>query len=198
MDAKTRSDAWGENLPDDLRRQIYAYTRPPAKDEAERPFIENFDEACGFLLSRGLAVPSRAGWYRFLARMRRDEKLALVARAASSGETAADLASEASVDPAVAAAAFDALAVDAATDGDGKTAALYANAAAKYRDAVHAAADLELRRAAQKVKEEELKIAQEKLALLQAKEAKAVATVANETLTPEQREARLKEIFGLS
>ena len=47
------------------------------------------------------------------------------------------------------------------------------------------------------MKEDELKIAQKKLEIMEAKEAAAVKTVNDTKLTPEEREARLKEIFGI-
>ena len=35
---KTRKDAWGENLPEETRWQLYAYTKPPAEGE-DRPWL---------------------------------------------------------------------------------------------------------------------------------------------------------------
>ena len=197
-DRKTRSDAWGEDLPDETRRQIYRLTKPPRNEETEGPRIASYEDALGYAVENGVEPPSRAGWYRFLARMRRDEKLALVARAASSGGTAADLASEAKIDPAVAAAAFDALAVDAATDGDAKTSALYANAAAKYRDAIRTAQELALRTRAQTVKEDELRLAREKFEAAERRLDAARGVAQDETLTDAERVAKIKGIFGIS
>ena len=78
-----------------------------------------------------------------------------------------------------------------------ESAALYANAAAKFRDATIKSSEITLRERAQSVKEEELKIAQERLRILQAREAKAVDALTETKLTPAEREAKLKEIFGL-
>lgn len=196
--AKTRSDAWGEDLPEETRWELYRLTKPPREGGGEGPRLKSYEDARGHAAARGIPPPSRAGWYRFLARMRRDENVSLVARAASSGGTAADLASEAGIDPAVAAAAFDALAVDAATGGDAKTSALYANAAAKYRDAIRAAADLELRTRSQAVKEEELKLARERFEAAERRLDAARETVADARLTDAERVARIRGIFGIS
>ena len=186
--AKTRSDAWGEDLPEETRWEIYGFTKPPREgDDASREHAA----------ARGIAPPSRAGWYRFLARMRKAEHLRLVYRVQGAGETATDLAREAGITDATAAEAFRALSVNAAMDGDDKGAALYANAAAKFRDATLKSSEITLRERAQTVKEEELKIAQERLRILQAREAKAVDALTETKLTPAEREAKLKEIFGL-
>lgn len=195
--AKTRADAWGESLPEEIRWEIYNLTKPPREGDGDRPHLRSYDDAREHAAARGIPPPSRAGWYRFLARMRTAEHLRLVYRVAGSGETADAIVREARIDDATAAEAFRALSVNAAMDGDDKGAALYSGAAAKFRDAALRAGELALRERAQAVKEEELKIAQEKLKLLQAKEAKAGATLADETLTPAEREARLKEIFGI-
>ena len=196
--AKTRSDAWGEDLPEETRWELYRLTKPPREGGGEGPRLRSYEDARGHAAARGIPPPSRAGWYRFLARMRRDENISLVARAASSGGTAADLASEAKIDPAVAAAAFDALAVDAATDGDAKTSALYANAAAKYRDAIRTAQELALRTRAQAVKEDELRLARERFEAAERRLDAAKGVARDETLTDAERIAKIKGIFGMS
>ena len=98
----------------------------------------------------------------------------------------------------MAAAAFDALAVDAATDGDAKTSALYANAAAKYRDAIRTAQELALRTRAQTVKEDELRLAREKFEAAERRLDAARGVAQDETLTDAERVAKIKGIFGIS
>lgn len=195
---KTRSDAWGEDLPEETLWEIYGYTKPPREgDDESRPHLKSYEDAREHAAARGITPPSRAGWYRFLARMRKAEHLRLVYRVQGAGETATDLAREAGITDATAAEAFRALSVNAAMDGDDKGAALYANAAAKFRDATLKSSEITLRERAQTVKEEELKIAQEKLRLLQAKEAKAVDAVSDAQLTDAERVEKVKSIFGI-
>ena len=194
---KTRSDAWGEDLPEETRWEIFGFTKPPREDDADRPHLKSYEDAREHAAARGIAPPSRAGWYRFLARMRKAEHLRLVYRVQGAGETATDLAREAGITDATAAEAFRALSVNAAMDGDDKGAALYANAAAKFRDATLKSSEITLRERAQTVKEEELKIAQEKLRILQAKEAKAVDAVSDAQLTDAERVEKVKSIFGI-
>jgi len=195
--SKTRSDAWGEDIPEATRWEIYSFTKPPREGDEERPHLKSYEDAREYAAGRGISPPSRAGWYRFLARMRKEDHLRLVYRVQGSGETATDLARETGISDATAAEAFRALSVNAAMDGDDKGAALYANAAAKFKDAVLKADELALRGRAQAVKEEELRIAQERLRILQAKEAKAVEAVADVQLSDAERVERIKSIFGI-
>ena len=68
---KTRSDAWGEDLPEETRWEIYGFTKPPREgDDESRPHLKSYEDAREHAAARGITPPSRAGWYRFLARMR--------------------------------------------------------------------------------------------------------------------------------
>ena len=173
---KTRSDAWGEDLPEETRWEIYGFTKPPREgDDASRPHLKSYEDAREHAAARGITPPSRAGWYRFLARMRKEEHLRLVYRVQGAGETATDLAREAGITDATAAEAFRALSVNAAMDGDDKGAALYANAAAKFRDATLKSSEITLRERAQETKDEQLKLAREKFEFDAAKKAMELA-----------------------
>lgn len=181
---KTRIDAWGEELSEETRWEIYGLTKPPQEGDEERVYLRTYEDAKAYL-AEGLRLspPSRAGWYRFLARMRQQLQLKTIFRVSGSCESAKEMASEAKIDFTKAADAFRAQAVDAAMDGNEKAAALYANAATAF--------------AQESRKAEELKIALRKLELLEKKEADAKKTVTDTKLTPEEREQKLKEIFGL-
>lgn len=178
--AKTRTDAWGENLPEDLKARLYAWTKPPAPDEAgesmgpARPWLKSYEDALRQLSLEGVVAPSRAGWYRFLGRMRRAERLSLVYRVASSAGTAKDVAGAARVSDAVAAETFKALAVDAAMAGDEKTASLYAGAASAIAARLQKDRELALRR-------EKFEAAEKRLEAVQ----NAVKSAKTGGLTPE-------------
>ena len=173
---KTRSDAWGEDLPEETRWEIYGYTKPPREgDDASRPHLKSYEDARDHAAARGITPPSRAGWYRFLARMRKAEHLRLVYRVQGAGETATDLARAAGISDATAAEAFRALSVNAAMDGDDKGAALYANAAAKFKEATLKSNELALRERAQATKDDQLKLAREKFEFDAAKKAMELA-----------------------
>ena len=197
--AKTRSDAWGEQLTDTERWDIFRLTKPPREGEDEnRVVLRSYEDSKTYIAdSLRLSPPSRAGWYRFLARMRKEERLQLICRVSGSAESAHDLAAEAKIDSAKAGETFRALAVDAAMNGDDKAASLYASAASMFLNSSQKEVELKLKDRAQSVKEEELRIAQEKLKIEQQKNAKATETIKDTKLTPEEREQKLKEIFGL-
>lgn len=194
--AKTRSDAWGEDLPEETRWELYNLSKPP-QDGEDRPYLRTYELAREHIAALSLTPPARAGWYRFLARMRTEDQRRLVFRCAGSRDSAQSLADESRVSDAVAAEAFKALAVDAAISGDRKGAALFTPAADKYRASVSKAAELDLRARAQQTKEDELRLAREKFEAAEKRLAKTAETVADTKLTPEEKEARLKEIYGI-
>ena len=200
---KTRSDAWGEDLPEETRWEIYGFTKPPRDgDDESRPHLKSYEDAREHAAARGITPPSRAGWYRFLARMRKAEHLRLVYRVQGAGETATDLAREAGITDATAAEAFRALSVNAAMDGDDKGAALYANAAAKFRDATLKSSEITLRARAQETKDEQLKLAREKFEFDAAKKAMELAAeikdvAGDDSLDDDEKIQKVREaLFG--
>ena len=183
---KTRADAWGEDLSEEKRWEIYNLTKPPREDgDTPRVWLKTFDDAREYLVdSLHLSPPSRTGWYRFLSRMRQEAHLKQIYRVAGNAESAKTMTGEAKIDFAAAAAALRAKAIDATMEDDIKGAAIYANAAVSF--------------AAEARKADELKIAQKKLELLEKKEAAAVKAVNDEQLTSEERVKRIKGIFGIA
>ena len=162
--SKTRSDAWGEDLPEETRWEIYALTKPPTDEEREagRAWLRDFrHDVLPYLSLHGYVAPSQSAWYRFLGRMRRTERVRLVASVESSSGTAGDLA-RAAVDDATAAEAYKGLSVDAAMAGDAKSAALYAQAANAFRDRAQKGEELRLKVRAQETRDAQLKLAREK------------------------------------
>lgn len=201
--SKTRSDAWGEDLPEETRWEIYGFTKPPREgDDESRPHLKSYEDAREHAAARGIPPPSRAGWYRFLARMRKAEHLRLVYRVQGAGETATDLAREAGISDATAAEAFRALSVNAAMDGDDKGAALYANAAAKFKEATLKSNELALRERAQATKDDQLRLAREKFEFDAAKKAMALAAeikgiAADDGLDDDEKIQKVREaLFG--
>ena len=192
---KTRSDAWGETLPEETRWRLYRWSKPLAEGEDPRPELHTYELAKAQLEKEGVTPPARPGWYRFLARMRLEDKLQLVCNARESGEGAREI-SRASVSDKVAAETFRALAVDAAMNGDEKGADLYSAASARFAAGALHRADLDLRARAQTVKEAELALAREKFEAAERRLNAAKETANDTQLTNEQKLAKMKEIFG--
>ena len=200
---KTRSDAWGEDLPEETRWEIYGFTKPPREgDDESRPHLKSYEDAREHAAARGITPPSRAGWYRFLARMRKAEHLRLVYRVQGAGETATDLAREAGITDATAAEAFRALSVNAAMDGDDKGAALYALTAARFKAATIKSGEFALRERAQATKEEQLRLEREKFEYNAAKKAREFAAesktvAADDGLDDDEKIQKVREaLFG--
>lgn len=180
VDRKTNSNAWGENLAEELRWELYGLTKAPTEEEkaSGRPWLKDYrGDVVPYLEGRGLAVPSRSGWYRFLGRMRCLDRMRLVYQVRSSSETAKMLA-RAGIDDETAAEAFKSRAVDAAMEGDDRAAALYASAANAFRDRAAKSKELALKEAAQRTKEETLRLAREKFEAAERREA-AIAAAAD-------------------
>ena len=83
---KERIDAWGADLADDVRWEIYDSSKGLAwpKGVADR------------LEAMGIShLPSRAGWYRFLARMRKADaarRIEKIAQSVAEAQAVAELA----------------------------------------------------------------------------------------------------------
>lgn len=164
MRHKTHSNAWGEDLPEQTRWELYALTKPPteAEREAGRAWLRDFRaDVLPHLAAAGLAAPGRSAWYRFLGRMREAE----AAKAIISVETSKRIAQgivRADVDARLAADMMTALSVDAASKGNDEAAKILADSAAKYHAAALGAQKLRLDEKRQRTAEETLRLAREK------------------------------------
>lgn len=194
---KVRSDAWGEDFTEELRWALYSYTKPPTEEEkaSGRPWLRSYEDAAAWLEAGGHPVPKRTSWYRFLERMREEA----AERRVLSVETAKRIArgiQKVQVDSKLAADMFTGMSVDAMTQGNEDAAKILADAAAKYAGTALAERKLELDRAAQATKEEQLRLAREKFEAAERREAAAKGALADSALSDEDKVARMKEIFG--
>ena len=183
---KTRSDAWGEDLSEALKWELYK--------------LADYEAGCDRLaqlkLSGELDIepPSRAGWYRFLTRRRAEENIGRIQGGVAEAE---NIAATSHISDATLVNALKALAADRVTSGDDKAGVAFVAAATALIDRMQKERDLELKAAAQETKDEQLKLAREKFAAAERRENAAKAAVTDKSLSPEEREAKLKEIYGL-
>ena len=152
LEPKERCDAWGANLPEETRWELYDACNGlawplPVVDELEK---------------RGIALPSRAGWYRFLLRMRKADAARRIEKIAQSVAEAQAVADKHGIKAAVFVETLKTLAIDKAMGGDDKAATALASAAASIWDRAQKEKELELKAAAQRTKDEQLKLAREK------------------------------------
>ena len=206
--AKTRKDAWGEDLPESTRREIFALTKPPTDEEREagRAWLRDYDsDVLPWLSLQGYAAPSRAAWYRFLGRMREED----ASRTIIGVETAKRIAqgvAKADVDPRLAADMMTALSVDEAAkppeERNEKAMQMFASAAALFTASAQRAAELELKDRAQKTKDETLRLAREKFEYDAAKKAMELAAeiktvAADDALDDDEKIRKVREaLFG--
>ena len=200
---KTRTDAWGEQLPEAERREIYSFTKPPTEEEAKagRPYLRNFErDVRPFLSLRGIVEPSVAGWYRFLGRMREEEAAQTVISVETSKRIARGIQA-AEVDAALAADMLTALAVDAASKHNEKAMQILASAASMFKAADQRERELRLKDRAQQTKDEQLKLAREKFAAaerrLKAVQEAVKTTKANGGGLSEEALAKIEQAVGM-
>lgn len=192
---KLRSDCWEGGLSEDLRDRLYDALLNGRDDEG-RPCV--LDYGAGAALAAGepyrLAAPSVPGYYRALGRARgaRAKRAAL-----SSLEAAAEVAPlirdhvKAAVGDEALADTFASLSATAVLEGAGaKTVSALGQLACSFRANA-------LRADANRTAAEQLKLAREKFEAAEKRLAAAKDAVADVRLTPEEREAKLKEIFGI-
>ena len=182
---KTRTDAWGEDLPEATRWRIYEELRTAGFDEVRRK-----------LALEGVPHPSRAGWYRFLARQREEAAAKTIIGVETSKRIAQGIV-RAEVDARLAADMMTALSVDAAAQGNEEAAKILADSAAKYHAAALGDEKLKLDRARQKTSEEQLKLAREKFEAAEKRLSAVQGAVDEPKLTDAERVAKIKSIFGM-
>ena len=207
MSHKTHSNAWGEGLPEETRRQLYAYTKPLTEEEREgrapsRPWLRDFDrDVLPYLSLQGIVAPSRAGWYRFLGRMREQAAARTIIGLETSKRIAQGMA-ESGVDPRLAADVMTSLAVDEAAkpeeERNEKVMGIFASAAAMFRTTDQRERELRLKAAAQQTKDEQLRLAREKFEFDAAKAAEIKSISADDSLAADEKIARVRAaLFGV-
>ena len=175
-DEKTRTDAWESCLTEEQQRELYAWSRTPIDDGSDTPRRPTYEQAREYIAGGGFGlasatrrdaagtvpVPSRASWFRFLARQRKVDAIQQLTRIEAARDWGREVVSAAGMDPAELAAAFRAKAMDAMMDDDPKAVSAYAAAAAALQDRAQKAEELALKERAQQTKDEQLKLAREK------------------------------------
>ena len=185
-----RSDSWYATIDEQQLWQLYSIAQRGAKW---------FEVAKVAKEELGLDVnPSRSGYYRWLDFMREQESERRLASARIAALEADDIAKGVGLKDETAIKAYKSLAAEVSLKtGDPKKGGQFLRMAMDLVDRQLHAAEVELKTKDLARKDEELKIAQEKLKIEQAKNAKAVEAVQDTKLTPEERQQKLKEIFGL-
>lgn len=185
---KPRIDAWCAPLSEAQRWDVYYRTKRGRWTEVCAWIEKEFD----------INPPSRTALYDFAKRMRVSESSHRIEQAVIARQEAGELAASAGQNDLDLIEAYKAMGADLAlslNDAAGATAftKLALDLAASHNDKV----TLELKAAAQKTKDKQLKLAREKFEAAEKRLNEVQNTVMNTKMTPEERQAKLKEIFGL-
>ena len=187
MSRKVRIDRWDADLTEEQRWAAY----DKAHGTPWYLWAQWVREQYG-------AEVSRAGYYRWMASMREGASNRRLEQAAIAIAEAGKLADRAGNGDKILAGAYKALAADAAmSSGDAETAQRYVQMAMAIEDRVRGKYELELKEAAQKTRDEMLRLAREKFEAAEKRNNAVKATVTDSSLSPEEREQRIREIFGL-
>ena len=185
---KIHSNAWGADLPEKIQWDCYDLA---GGLQWPLQVVEKLEDI-------GIKrLPSRAGWYRFLERMRRHDATRRIEKIAQSVAEAQSVADKHGIKAAVFVETLKALAINKAMTGDDKAATSLASAAATIWSNAQREKELELKTAAQATKDAALKLAREKFEAAERRENAAKATVADNKLSDEERMAKLREIYGI-
>lgn len=186
---KLRADSWAAALSEEQSWELYYKARRSAWQDAVSFAVKEYALE---------ATPGRSAFYAWLSHMRSEEAAHRLELQRQACLEAAAIAEESPLADEVTVQAYKQMAVETALrTGDAKEAERFVQMAATITDRMLKKQELSLKVQAEERKAEELKIAQEKLKIEQAKSQKACETIANTAMTPEEREAKLKEIFGL-
>jgi len=171
---KIRTDAWEMTLDAETRDKLFSR-------------CADLGYASAKIVAKNelkVTIPSHPGtWYRFLERMRRDESALRLAKALATKREIGDLAKKSEISNTEIVRSLQTLGASAALNGNLDS----------MKDFFMVACDL----ARTEAKAEELRIANEKLKLAQQKEAQATDTLSDKKLSAREKEAKLKEIYGM-
>ena len=185
---KPRIDSWAASLTEAQRWDVYYHMRRGRWTEVAKWIEKEFE----------INPPSRSALYAFDKSMRQSEQAHRIEQAVIARQEAGELAASAGQNDLDLIEAYKAMGADLAlslNDAAGATAftKLALDLASSHNDKV----TLELKAAAQKTKDKQLKLAREKFEAAEKRLNEVQNTVMDSAMTPEERESKLKAIFGL-
>ncbi len=184
---KPRADAWDAALTDAQRWQAYdQFRRARWYEVAEWAQAE-------FGLPR---APGRNALYAWAKRMRAQESAHRIEQAIQAREEIGAMAGTAAANDRLI-AAYKSMAAELALKGNAGDAVRLTTMAMQLAAQQTAAAELDIKRQRLGQQQDALRLAREKFEAAERRLADAKDAVANSSLTPEERDARLREIFGL-
>lgn len=186
---KPRIDRWDNCLTEQERWQIYERTRKQHWASVVAWMMQEYPQIGD--------TPSKSAFFRWCKSMRQCESAhrlesALVAREEANALVSAVTNDKTLID------AYQTLAQDLALKGDADSAAKYCKMAISLAERLTKNEELELKKEKLALDKELLKLNREKFEAQEAREREACATLKDAEITPEEREARLKQIFHIT
>jgi len=184
-----RTDSWAAGLTEDQKWTLFHRARKCAWEEAAGWAVKEFG------LER---MPSRTAFFNWKAAMQKDEHPHMIEQSLLAQEQAKSIAERYEVTDEE----HVKMLLSAATNAtilteNSKLAAQLIECAMDIKDRTQRAQELKLEERKIAVKEEELTIARRKLEIYEKAKSAAKKVTEDKKLTPEEREARIKAIFGL-
>lgn len=185
-----RTGAWGATLSEDDRWKVYQahFTHP------------SWDSVCDWAEAEfGIEQPTRSAYYRFRARMvERESEHRIEMAITEKGRISREMDAIGEISPDLK-RAFEQRSLESELRGDHQGAEKWLKLALNLGEAMNNRAELALKAKAQERAENQLALMREKFEAAERRAALAdrAETVASSDLTPEEREKKLKEIFGL-
>jgi len=187
--ATPRADAWYADLTEEQLWQLYALAKRTRNwAEVARVAREEFG------VGRDI---SSSAYYRWRDWMREQDSDRRLASARAAVLEAEEMAKKTGISDEAMITAYKSLAADAAlSSGDADRASKYVLMAMALRDREQKAAELKLKTAAQKTKDDQLRLAREKFEAAERRENAARSALGDTKLTDADKLAKMKEIFG--
>ena len=185
-----RIDAWGANLTEAQRWELYQAHYLHASWEAVCDWAE---------AELSIERPTRSAYYRFRSRMaERESEHRIEMAITEKGRISREMDAIGEISPELK-RAFEQRSLESELRGDHQGAEKWLKLALNLGDAMNNKAELALKAKAQERAENQLALMREKFEAAERRAALAdrAETVAASDLTPEEREKKLKEIFGL-
>lgn len=186
---KPRIDRWDNCLTEQERWQIY-----------ERSRNQHWSVICAWMMQEYPQIgdaPSKSAFYRWCKDMRKHEsahrlETALIAREEANALVSAVTDDKTLID------AYQTLSQDLALKGDVDTATKYCKMAISLAERMTKNEELELKKERLALDKELLKLNREKFEAQEERERAACAALKETDISPEEREARLKQIFHIT
>lgn len=185
---KQRIDSWAAGIDTEDQWKIYHKFR-----------VYSWQRLAAWIAKEhNIEQPSRSALYRWRDYMRGQESSRRIENAVIAQAQTGEIAAATGIKDAVRIDAYKALAGEMALNGNIDDAVKYTSMALDLAAQQTKAKELELKAAAQQTKDDQLRLAREKFEAAETRLNAVEEVTTDQALTPEERDIRIKQIFGIS